>query len=287
MEILIEIIKYIILGAIQGFTEVLPISSSGHVAFVQEFIDLGIDNSVFFLIIINLGSMIAVVYYLRKDFKVLLVDSFDYIFKKKRNPEVVKSFCYSRNVVIGIIPIILVGYFFNLLINPFYVANPLVVIGVGSLFTATTLYVVRNVTNSNINRDISSSDSFYIGVFQVVSIIPGLSRLGVTTAAGLHRKLSMDSALRFTFIMFIPISIGSIFQLLLSTEFNPETITSSFDFSNYLHYIYYLSALAMSIVATYYALKWIFIWFRRGKLGFFYIYNFVFGFASIIIGITR
>ncbi len=285
MVFLFEIIKYIILGLIQGITEVLPVSSSGHVAFVQEVFKFDIDNSVFFLIILNLGSMIAVFYYLRKDIIEMLRDFLKYVFQKNREKIVVKSFCYIRNVIIGIIPLFIFGYFLNLLIYPFYESNPLIMIGIGSLATATILYVIRNVTNSNINKEFTGKDSFFIGIVQIISILPGLSRLGVTTAAGLHRKLSMDSALKFTFIMFIPISIGAIFQQVITAEFNPEQIVTSFDFTNVLHYIYYLSAFAVSIVTTYFALKWVFIWFRRGKLGFFYIYNFIFGFAALIIGI--
>jgi len=285
MVFLYELIKYILLGIIQGVTEVLPVSSSGHVVFVQQFFAFNIDSSTFFLIILNSGSMLAIFYFLRKDIVTMTVDFNRYIFKKNRDIQVKKNYCYVRNVIIGIIPMVLFGYFFNLLITPFYEAEPLIMIGVGSLATATILYFVRNITNSNINKEISGKDSFFIGVVQVVSILPGLSRLGVTTAAGLHRKLSMDSALRFTFIMFIPISIGSIFQQIITDEFNLEQIVTSFDFTNVFHYIYYLTAFSVSVFATYYALKWVFIWFRRGKLGFFYTYNFIFGFAAIIIGI--
>jgi len=70
MIVLIEFIKYVLLGAIQGVTEVLPISSSGHVTVFQELVSTEIDNSPFFLIMLNFGSMIAVIYFLRKDIKI-------------------------------------------------------------------------------------------------------------------------------------------------------------------------------------------------------------------------
>jgi undecaprenyl-diphosphatase len=287
MEILIEIIKYIFLGAVQGVTEVLPISSSGHVAFFQEFLDLDIDSSVFFLIVLNLGSMIAVIFFLRKDIVELIIDFYKYVFKKNRDKNITKNFFYVKNVIIGIIPIGIFGFLITDMVSDLYLEYTFLLIGIGSLITATILYAVRNTTNANINLTFDGKDSFFIGVMQVFSIIPGLSRLGVTTAAGLNRKLSMDSALKFSFMMFIPISIGSILQQIIEYQFNPVNMVGGFDFSDFWHYLYYFLGFVTSIILTYYALKLVFIWFRRGNLGFFYIYNFIFGMIAIFIGVLR
>lgn len=287
MEILIEMIKYIFLGAVQGITEVLPISSSGHVAFFQEFLDLDIDLSVLFLIVLNLGSMIAVIYFLRKDILELMVDFYKFVFKKNREKNIKKNFCYVRNIIIGIIPIGVLGFLLTDIVSDLYLEYTFLLIGIGSLLTATILYAVRNTTNANINLTFDGKDSFFIGVMQVFSIFPGLSRLGVTSAAGLNRKLSMDSALRFTFMMFIPISIGSILQQIIEYQFNPANMVGGFDFFDFWHYLYYFLGFVTSMVLTYYALKLVFIWFRRGNLAFFYIYNFIFGMIAIFIGILR
>lgn len=287
MEVLIEFIKYMLLGAIQGVTEVLPISSSGHVSVFQEIIPSEIDNSPFFLILLNFGSMLAVIYYLRKDLKVYFSDFFSYIFKGNRDKEVKKNFCYLRNVFIGILPILVLGYFVDLLIRNHFLVNPLLIIGIGSLITATILYVVRNYTEMHVNTEVKAKDALFIGFVQVISVMPGLSRLGVSTAAGVKRKLSMDSALKFTFMMFIPISIATIFYQVIAVNFNFEIMVQNFDFSNYLHYFYYITAFIISIVSTYFALNWIFIWFRKGKLAFFYIYNFIFGFITLFMGLSN
>ena len=287
MDVLIEFLKYIFLGAIQGVTEVLPVSSSGHVSVFQEIFSTDIDNSPFFLILLNFGSMIAVIYFLRKDLKVYWNAFFAYIFKRNRDKETRKHFCYIRNVFFGIIPILGLGYFLDLFIREYFLVNPLLIIGIGSLITATILYVVRNFTDMHVNKDVKASDAWYIGLMQVIAIFPGLSRLAVATAAGLKRKLSMDSALKFTFMMFIPISLATFFYQIVSVSFNLEAMMQNFDFSNYLNYFYYLISFIVSIIATYFALKWIFIWFRKGKLAFFYIYNFVFGFITLFIGLTK
>jgi len=287
MEVLIEFLKYIFLGAIQGVTEVLPVSSSGHVSVFQELVPTDIDNSPFFLILLNFGSMIAVIYYLRKDLKVYFSDFFSYIFKGNREKEVKKNFSYFKNVLIGIIPILILGYFVDLLIRNYFLVNPLLIIGIGSLITATILYVVRNYTEMHVNTEVKTSDALFIGFVQVISVMPGLSRLGVSTAAGVKRKLSMDSALKFTFMMFIPISIATIFYQFISVNFDTQNMMQNFDFSNVLNYFYYIAAFIISIVSTYYALKWIFVWFRKGKLAFFYIYNFIFGFITLYMGLVN
>jgi undecaprenyl-diphosphatase len=287
MDTLIEILKYLLFGTIQGLLEVLPISSSGHVAFLQEIITLEVDGSILFLSLINLGSVIAIIYFLKKDIKVYLVDSCKYIFKKNREKPIRKNFYYLRNVVIGVIPVAILGLTASGLIEKIYSISPFILIGIGSLLTATILYLVRNITNTYVNQDFTVKDSLMIGLVQLISVLPGLSRMGATTAAGLKRKLSMDSALKFSFMMAIPISFGSILSELWSFDFSTQAFSNGFDPTDVFHYIYYFSGFAASIVVTYFALKFVFVLFRRGDLRFFYIYNFVFGFISLFIGISR
>lgn len=285
MTIFMEFIRYIILGIVQGIFEVLPISSSAQVAFLQEIFELEVDTSSLFAIVLNFGSMIALIYFFKKDIKALIVDTFNYLFKNNREEGVKENFNYVLKLVIGVVPLVVFGYFLNLLIMPNYERNPFIFMGVGALMTATILYLVRNITNHHVGTKLSNKDAFIIGLVQVITIMPGLSRFGTTTAVGLKRKLSMDSALKFSFLMLIPISLGAVFQQFLLYEFNPELITQGFNTGSYLNYLYYFAALAASVVFTYIGLKWVYILFRRGNLTPFYIYNFIFGFVAIFIGI--
>ena len=287
MEVFLEIIEYIVLGLIQGVTEVLPISSSGHVTFAQEMFNTDIDNSVFFLIVLNLGSIISIIYYLRKDLKVYFTDFYLYVFRKNREKSVKNNFCYLRNVFYGILPIMIIGFFVSYFIQDIYDANSLIFIGVGALMTATILFAVRKQTTYHVNRDFTARDSMFIGIMQVFALFPGLSRLGVVTAAGVHRKLSLDSALKFAFMMLIPISFASIFYLLVTSNFNFSVMMSNFDSTNYWSYIYYFIGFSVSLITTYFALKFVFILFRKGNLEFFYIYNFVFGVVVLFIAMSR
>ena len=287
MEIFWEIIEYIVLGLIQGITEVLPMSSSGHVTFAREMFNTDIDNSVFFLIVLNLGSIISIAYYLRNDIKMYFMDFNSYVFKKNREKSVRNNFVYVRNVFIGILPIMIVGFFVSYFIQDIYDLNSLIFIGVGALMTATILFAVRKQTTFHVNRDFTARDSIFIGIMQVFALFPGLSRLGVVTAAGVHRKLSLDSALKFAFMMLIPISFATIFYTLLDANFNLSVMMSNFDTTSYWSYIYYTIGFFVSLVTTYFALKFVFILFRKGKLEFFYIYNFVFGVVVLFIAMNR
>jgi undecaprenyl-diphosphatase len=287
MDILIEIIKYIFLGFIQGITEVLPVSSSGHVLFFQKLFNVEIDSSAMLIMILNLGSMLAIFYFLRSEIKTLFLGFNRYVFKRSRDIESKKNYKYVKTVFVGILPIFLFGYLVNLIIEPIYKDYTLLVIGIGSLMTATILYFVRYTPNENIKKEITTKDALFIGIFQLIAVFPGLSRLGVVTASGLHRKISMDSILKFTFLMFIPISVGSTILELISYKVNQENMVINFDFTNVYHLIYYILGFVISIVSTYFALKWLFILFRRGKLAVFYVYNFIFGFLCILISITQ
>jgi undecaprenyl-diphosphatase len=284
MEILLELFKYILLGFIQGVTEVLPISSSGHVAFVKQFLSLDVDTNVLFLIILNLGSMVAVVYFLRKDVKELIVDSYRYVFKKVRTKEVNKNYQYIKDIIVAIIPIAFFGFLLSGAVSSLYDNYTFIAVGIGALATGTILYFVRNSTNANVNLNLTYKDSVFIGIVQTFALFPGLSRLGITTAAGLKRKISMDSILKFTFLMYIPISIGSIIQQCFSSE--NGALFSNLGVESAIEYLYYLIGFGVSLVTTYFALRLVFIWFRRGKLGFFYVYNFVFGFIALLIGLA-
>ena len=88
-------------------------------------------------------------------------------------------------------------------------------------------------------------------------------------------------------MMAIPVSFGAIIQEIVTYDFASGPFTNSFDFTNFYHYLYYLTGFMASLIMTFFALKWVFIWFRRGNLTFFYIYNFIFGMILLFMGALR
>lgn len=286
MQAVIEVLKYILLGFVEGIASILPISSNGHILFLKEILNIEADSSVLLLLILNLGSMVGVIFYFKKEIKSFVNSCFCYFFQKKCDRGAIEDLHNVRNVVIAIFPILIVGSVMTYFIEDIFAQNIMVIIGVGSLMTATVLYVVRNLTNSGVKKVISAQDSWFIGLMQVFALFPGFSRLAITTAAGVKRKLSMDTTLKFVFLMYIPVSLATFFGTLLSYQFDFNYILADFDPSNTLSYINFFLGFIVSAISAFFALKLIFFIFRKGNMAIFYIYNLIFGLTAIFIGIS-
>lgn len=282
---IVELLKYIFLGLIQGLTEVLPISSSGHVALSQELLQITADEGILFLTLVNIGSLLAILYHFRKIINKLIAESFKYVFGKNKNEEYITSFRYVLLIVVATIPTIILGYTFSKRIDLIYHQYPMFVVGVGLLITATFLYSVRFAPNKHIRQEVSLKDAIIIGLVQPFSIFPGISRSGITTSTGLMRKTSMETSLTFSFMLYIPISIGSLVLFAIRWVSDPQVVHFGLDSSNSFQLFYYLAAFIASFTATKISLKYIFKWFRQGKLVYFAIYTLLLGLIALAIGI--
>lgn len=286
MQAVIELLEYILLGFVEGIASILPISSNGHILFLKEILNIDADSGVLLLLILNLGSMLGIIIYFKKELRSYINSGFCYFFKRKCDVAITEDLHGMRNVLIGIFPLLVVGSIMTFFIEDIFSQNIMVIIGLGSLMTATVLYFVRNLTNSGVKKEISAQDAWFIGLMQVLALFPGLSRLAVTTAAGVKRKLSMDTTLKFVFLMYIPVSLASFFGTLLSYQFDFNYILADFDASNVLSYFNFFLGFVVSAISTFFALKIIFVIFRKGNMAIFYIYNLIFGLTAIFIGIS-
>ncbi|MFO7968652.1 MAG: undecaprenyl-diphosphate phosphatase [Bacillota bacterium] len=268
MQIL-ESIKYLILGIVQGLTEVLPISSSGHVEIFKYLLKVDIYESITFLIIVNTGSLVTFVFIYSKKIGQLIKGFCIYIFNKDNRDKYKAEFIYTLKIIIATIPAGVVGLLFEEKIDAFMLDYALLVVGIGLLLTATVLYYVTSLEPFKKGKtQISWYDSIFIGLAQSVALIPGVSRSGMTSSTALKRGNSISSALDFAFIMYIPISFASIILMvykILAKE------TTSFELSNIHNYFF---AFLGAMIATYFAYKLIFNIFRSGKLRYFSYYCF-------------
>ncbi|MFW5793919.1 MAG: undecaprenyl-diphosphate phosphatase [Bacillota bacterium] len=281
----IELIKYIIFGFVQGFFEVLPISSSGQVSFIQNVLNADIDTTTFFLIVVNFGSLVAVIIFLRKTIYSILKGLYLYLIKDEKNKQTKENLDFALNILIAIIPIGIIGIIWGQ-IDYIFEEHLLIIIGLGSLFTATVLFSARSKTDMFTERKVTFKKSLYIGLIQVLAIIPGVSRLAITTTAGINKKLSYETALNFSLLLFIPISLGTILLAIFQGIVDIDRLLD-FDITDVYVYINYFVSMFVSFITTYYALKLIYRITRRGKFKFFYIYNFVFGAVALVIGLIR
>ncbi len=283
---LIELIKYILLGLIQGITKVLPVSSSGHVVIFQHILNVNFNNSDFFLVLLNFGSLVAVLIYFRKMIIDIIVKAFNYIFKKDKTEDDSYAFNYLLMVVVASIPVAIFGFYLqNVFLHDYFDKYSLIFVGVGSLIGATFLYIVRDGANQHVRQQLNYKDAIIIGLLQPFSVLPGLSRFALTTSTGLLRKLSMDTALIFSMFLYIPISLGSVAGYIYGGISDSNSFNLGINPIYWYHYVYYFIGFVTSIFATYYAIKWVFIFFRRGKLMIFAIYSMVLGFIALIFGL--
>ena len=199
---IIEIIKSILLGIVQGITEWLPISSTGHLIIFESFLQMNFQKEFIdtFFVVIQLGSILAVI-----------ILFFNKINPFQKNKEEVKNkISLWLKIIIASIPVAICGFLFEdkideLLYNPFVVAVMLILFGIVILLVEKhkQRFVIEDI------KDITFKVAFFIGVFQVLALIPGTSRSGATIVGALILGLSRKSASEFSFILAIPALLGA------------------------------------------------------------------------------
>ena len=268
MQVL-ESIKYFILGIIQGITEVLPISSSGHVEIFKYLLKVDMFESIIFLIIVNTGSLVTFVFIYYKKLWQLIKGFFIYIFNKDNRIKYKSEFIYFLKIIVATIPAGIVGLLFEEKIDAIMVDYGLLVVGIGLLLTATILYYITTEEPfKKGDTKITWYDSIFIGLAQSIALFPGVSRSGITSSTALKRGNSINSTLDFVFIIYIPISFASII-LMIYKIITKET--SGFELGNIHNYFF---AFVGAMFATYFAYKLIFNIFKSGKLRYFSYYCF-------------
>lgn len=264
----IEIIKYIILGIVQGFTEPIPVSSSGHVFILKKLMGIT-TNDLNFEIIVNFGSLLAIIL-IYKDDLIRLVKNFFKYFKVK-DDDTKTDFKYCLYIVLGSIPVGIIGLLFKNDIES--VLSNIKIVGVSFLITSLFLFLVRNINGKRKEKEMNIIDSLVVGFTQVIALIPGISRSGSTLIGGLFRKLDRSTALRYSFMLYIPVSLGTTllgFKDLLELNNIHELILP-----------YGLGFIA-SFIVSYYTLRWFMGIVKKGNLKYFSIYTLLLGLIILI-----
>lgn len=203
----IEIIKVIFLGIVEGITEWLPISSTGHMLLVDEFLKLNVSESFkeVFFIVIQLGAILAVILIFWKKM-------FPFQWKDKNKPVIKKDiFSLWFKVVVACIPGAVVTILFDDYIEAHFhtpVVIAITLIGYGIAFILIEKWNKTRKPEIKSLSDITYSTAFKIGLFQVLSIIPGTSRSGSTIIGSLLIGVSRTAAAEFTFFLAVPVMIG-------------------------------------------------------------------------------
>jgi len=217
-----DFVKYLVLAFLQGATEFIPVSSSGHLVFFQRI--FGFEQPlVFFDIVLHLATMLSVIMFLRKELLLIAQESIMAIKNLctgKRWHKVWQEFSYFRLglfVFIAIIPAVLAGIVLADFIEKMF--SSLKVVGVSFLITGTVLFWTKYVSSKRQMKTFNFLDAFLIGIFQAVALFPGISRSGMTISAGIFRGLDKKNAARFSFILSVPtIFAAAVYKLTTQIE---------------------------------------------------------------------
>lgn len=194
------IIESIILGAVQGVTEFLPISSSGHLIIAQDIFNL--PKSFTYDVLLNIGTLSALILFFRERIYKIILNAFR-----------LKKYNYIGYVVLASVPTLLVGFFGNDFFENLGGRIWLIVlmlVGLGALMVV--------FGNKKDERQINKKDSIIIGMAQVLALIPGTSRSGVTILAALIRGVNIKAAMEFSFMLAIPTILAAVVHTLLFNE---------------------------------------------------------------------
>lgn len=220
-----SLVEAVILGIVQGLTEFLPISSTGHLTLAGKFMGLisaeNPEHWTSFIAVIQLGTMLSIFVYFWKDLWSILTEFLQQ--NLKRRVQYSKQSTNSKlgwMIILGTIPIVVIGLLFKDMIEGALTKN-LYVISISLIVLAIILAVAEKTAKFKKNiEDITVLDSILIGLAQAVALIPGSSRSGTTITSGLFLGLKRDVAARFSFLLSVPAVLASgVLQLVESLKY--------------------------------------------------------------------
>lgn len=206
-------LEAIILGIIQGLSEFLPVSSSGHLELVKAIFgnDTLPKESMFTTVILHGATALSTIVVFRKEIKEILFGLFQF----KWNRQTI----FSIKIILSMIPAAIVGLTFNDQIEQLFSKNILLV---ALMLVVTAFLLIFADKAKNTKKEVSYLNAFWVGVAQAIAIIPGISRSGATISTSVLLGIDRTKATRFSFLMVVPLILGKMAQDLISLETIPS-----------------------------------------------------------------
>ena len=249
-----DFIEILILSAIQGISEFLPISSSAHLIIVSSLYDLK-ANSLLIDVSLHLGSLLAIIFFFKKD-----------LFDLKHNQKLFKL------IIIGSIPLIIFGYILHST-ELIYLLRNIKVIAWTTLFFGIILYFAdQRKIDQNISSNLNLRSIMFIGLFQMLALIPGVSRAGITITAARFLKFNRVDSGKISFLLSIPALAGASFLGLKDIPNESLEINISI-----------IIATILSFLFSYTTVKFFLIYLNRFSLNIFVIYRIIIAFILLLI----
>jgi undecaprenyl-diphosphatase len=236
----------VVLGVVEGLTEFLPVSSTGHLTIVEKILGLPIDDKgvTGFTAVIQMGAIAAVLLYFRTDIIKIVATWFRGVVRAEVRGDL--EYRLGWYVIVGSIPVVIAALAAKSLVtgplrNLWWVGSALVA------WSAVMVIAERRGTRKRPERDLNFTDAVSIGLVQCISLVPGVSRSGATISAGLLRNLERVAATRFSFFLSIPALVGAGLYELPSALNDQSNISAA----------YTITATIMSFVVAYVSIAWL------------------------------
>ena len=257
-----DIIEAIVLGVIQGLTEFLPVSSSGHLELAKAILgDTSMpEESLTFTVVLHFATALSTLVIFRKE----VAEIFKGLFQFQWNDELK----FSLKIITSMVPAVIVGLLFEKQLESFF-GGKILLVGVMLLVTAVLLLLADKAKGSA--KKVSFSNAVIIGISQAIAMLPGISRSGATISTSVLLGIDRTKAARFSFLMVVPLIFGKIGKDVLSGDLNfqsSEMISISAGF---------IAAFLAGLLAC----KWMIALVKKSKLSYFSLYCAVVGFIAI------
>jgi undecaprenyl-diphosphatase len=263
-----DIIEAIILGVVQGLTEFLPVSSSGHLELAKAILgDTSVpEESLTFTVVLHFATALSTLVIFRKE----IIEICKGLFQFQWNDE-----CkFSLKIIISMLPAVIVGLLFEKELESFF-GGKIGLVGCMLLLTALLLLLADKAKNTN--KEVSIFNAVLIGISQAIAMLPGISRSGATISASVLLGVDRTRAAKFSFLMVVPLIFGKIGKDVLSGDLNFQSSE--------------IVPIAMGFIAAFLsgllACNWMISLVKKSKLSYFSIYCAIVGGIAIVYALTN
>lgn len=254
-------IQALILGLIQGLTEFLPVSSSGHLEIGKVILGADVEKSLTFTVVVHGATVLSTIIVFRNDIWLLIKGLFEFKWNEETK--------YTAKIAFSMIPVLFVGIFLKSEVESLFTGNMLLV---GSMLMVTATLLAFTFYAKSKERDITFRDAFIIGIAQAFAVLPGISRSGATIATGLLLGNKRTGIARFSFLMVLVPIIGANIKDIMDKDLS----TQNTDILPLI--VGFIAAFISGLMACNIMLNIV----KRGKLTYFAIYCFFIGLSAIV-----
>ena len=255
------VLEAIILGIVQGLTEFLPVSSSGHIEIAKVLLGSSQEQSLLMTIVLHAATALSTIFVFREDIKEIIRGLLQFTWNKE--------FQFSLKIIISMIPATLIGLFFENEIELLF-SGEILLVGCMLLVTGLLLFLADKAKNTN--QNVNFFHALIIGISQAVAILPGVSRSGATISTSVLLGIDREKAARFSFLMVVPLILGKMGKDIISGDILIESATL----------MPLISGFTAAFITGLFACKWMIRLVKKSKLKYFSFYCFLVGTISII-----